>query len=1550
MPRNNNSVWLLCLSLFLWVVPAQAQTTGCSRLYVDSSIVTSGNGSSWATAFKTLTLALDNANSGSCTSREIWVAKGTYRPMASATVVASNRDSSFRVLQNGIKLYGGFAGTETVLSARNVAANPTVLSGDIGIANDSTDNCYHVVTVVSSSTIDTNTRIDGFTIRKGNANVFGTFYTTGKFLNQSNGGGVYNSYSSPAILNCTFVSGNAIGGGGVYNESSAAELTGCTFTANTGTAGGGLYNESSSPRISNCTFSSNTGSNYAGGMYNNASSAALSNCTFSANTSGSHGGGMYNNASSPAIKNCTFSLNSSGSGSSGGGMYNGGASAPAVTSCTFSLNSSAYSGGGVHNDYSAPSFTNCVFSANTSSISGGGINNYYSSPSIINCLFVSNTSDFGGGVRNDFSSADIINCTFFANSASSNGGGVYNNGFASPAIKNCIVWGNISNSGGGGGIFTSGTTNAPVSYTINQTPQSGTGNSSADPLFVNPANPKGFDGIWGTSDDGLLLLDCSPAINTGNSAALPPGVTTDITGGVRILSNAVDRGAYEMPATYNGTSVTTVSRSPAGPVCNNTAITFTANTPTPGSMPIYQWYRNGVAVGTNSTTYTFSSWSNGDSVWVVHANNTCSVSDTSLKQIIQLAPVPAQPGAITGNFSPCPGSQVYSVIAVTGAADYTWTVPAGWTITAGQGTTAITVTTTATAGNITVVANNICGAASAVRSLTITSLAAPAVPAGPATVCASSTGNSYSIPAVSGATTYTWTVPAGWTITAGQGTTVITVTAAAGTTSGTIGVDASNGCQTSSSAPLAVTGNTVVPTLIVGSNSGSSICAGTLVTFTAAPVNSGTSPSYQWKKNGVNVGTNSTTYSTTTLATGDVVSVVLTSNTPCTTGFSVTALGPPITVVPVAAPAITVNGMQNLILCTGNTYTFTSSSTDGGPNPTYQWYKNGVAIPGATSFSYTGAGFATNDSFSVVLTSNAACRLADTARSPAVKLTVYPNGAPTVSISSSAGNSICLGTPVTYTAVATNGGPAPVYQWKRNGVNVGTNSATYSSSTLANGDVISIVFTSNSPCTTVFTATATLPALTVVPTVMPAISINGAQNIVLCSGSANTFTITSSNGGPNPVYQWYKNGVAIAGATGTSYTSSTFANNDSVSVLLTSNATCRLADTVRSNSVKLTVYPNMAPTLIVGSNSGSSICVGTLVTYTATQINGGSTSSYQWKKNGVNVGTNSPIYSTSTLVTGDVVSVVLASNSPCVAASTLTASGPPITVVSSVVPAISINGPSGLTLCEGTSLTFTSGSSNAGTNPAYQWYRNGTPIPGATGSSYTGSTFANNDSVWVALLSSVACRTADTVRSVGVKLLVNPNIVPAVTVTASPGLSVPAGTSVTFTANVTAGATNANYQWYKNGTAIAGATGSTYTTTTLKGGDLISVGVANLGPCASPASLTSAQVRISDPAGINTVSGGSGGWQASLLLHPNPNSGRFTISADWGAIAAGEKVQVEVVNALGQSVFRTEVLVREAKWHLDIQLNESLANGLYLLRLQRQSDGSRLARPVVIER
>ena len=241
-------------------------------LYVDDSAIGAQNGSSWANAFTDVQSAQDVALEG-C---EIRVAAGTYRP-----TTTTDRTISF-VLQNGVTLSGGYAGYgATNPDARDATRYLAILSGDLGVVGNRSDNSYHVVT--GGSDITATSVLDGFTITAGNANGLPS-------LGYDCGGGVYLTSASPTVLNCRFVGNLAsYDGGGMYNKSSSPRLVNCVFIANSASYGGGMKNYvSSAPQLTNCTFVANSASGCGGGIYHLLSSAVLTNCILWGNTAPSY--------------------------------------------------------------------------------------------------------------------------------------------------------------------------------------------------------------------------------------------------------------------------------------------------------------------------------------------------------------------------------------------------------------------------------------------------------------------------------------------------------------------------------------------------------------------------------------------------------------------------------------------------------------------------------------------------------------------------------------------------------------------------------------------------------------------------------------------------------------------------------------------------------------------------------------------------------------------------------------------------------------------------------------------------------------------------------------------------------------------------------------------------------------------------------------------------------------------------------------------------------------------------------------------------------------
>ena len=148
--------------------------------------------------------------------------------------------------------------------------------------------------------------------------------------------------------------------------------------------------------------------------------------------------------------------------------------------------------------------------------------------------------------------------------------------------------------------------------------------------------------------------------------------------------------------------------------------------------------------------------------------------------------------------------------------------------------------------------------------------------------------------------------------------------------------------------------------------------------------------------------------------------------------------------------------------CQGSSITFTATPTNGGASPAYQWQVNSVNVgSGASTYTYNPSG---GDIVTCILTSSLSCTAGNPATSNSITMVVNSNLPAEVSVAASS-NPFCPGSSVTFTATPTNGGSAPVYQWKVNGVNAGTNSSTFTYNP-ANNDSVRCVMTSNLSCVT----------------------------------------------------------------------------------------------------------------------------------------------------------------------------------------------------------------------------------------------------------------------------------------------------------------------------------------------------------------------------------------------------------------------------------------------------------------------------------------------------
>jgi hypothetical protein len=443
---------------------------------------------------------------------------------------------------------------------------------------------------------------------------------------------------------------------------------------------------------------------------------------------------------------------------------------------------------------------------------------------------------------------------------------------------------------------------------------------------------------------------------------------------------------------------------------------------------------------------------------------------------------------------------------------------------------------------------------------------------------------------------------------------------------------------------------------------------------------------------------------------------------------------------------------------------------------------------------------------------------------------------PSVSIGASA-TTICSGSSVTFTPTPVNGG-TPSYQWKVNGVNTTTGS-TYTTTSLNNSDIVSCVMTTNVPCPSSTTATSNGITMIVNPSVIPSVSI-GASATSICVGTSVTFTVTPTNGGTTPSYQWKLNGANIA--TGSTYTTTTLNNGDQVTCVMTSAALCASTPTVTSNSISITVSGSVTPSVTIGASS-TTICNGASVTFTPTPVNGGAPT-YQWKLNGVNIATG-PSYVTSTLNNNDQVTCDMTSSLACATNTTVSSNIIAMVVNVTATPIVDVTNN-----CDNSIL-------NATATGTLLW-----------------STGETTSSITVAVAGTyTVTQTLLGCESASASGIASPNFPAAVTISENLGI-------------LTSTATSGN-QWYEVSSGIiVGATNQSYSPAI--NGLYFSV-VTDLNGC----------VINSDTINFVAISVESNSFSEMIKVYPNPTSG--TIIIDFNKLVNSGKI--EITNTLGMVIY-----------------------------------------------
>jgi hypothetical protein len=470
----------------------------------------------------------------------------------------------------------------------------------------------------------------------------------------------------------------------------------------------------------------------------------------------------------------------------------------------------------------------------------------------------------------------IVSCVMTSNAACASPSTATSNGITISVSSTAIWYQDFDGDGYGNAAVSVNDCNQPAGYVGNTLDCNDT-NNAINPGATEICNNSIDEDCDGSVNEGCCGMTASAiGSNASCTAAQNGSVNLTVTGGAVPLTYAWSNGSVSedlsslAPGTYNVTvtdnnscianagavvgnngqtspATPTAISGPLGVCAGQTGIVFTVD-PVVGATS-YAWILPTGLSGastTNTISVSVATTFNTSNI-CVRALNACGQSAQYCKAVFKFTTLPPTPGLITGQSeNVCAGTtRTYSIAAVSTANSYVWTAPVNSTILSGQGTTSVTVQFNSNFGanGVLRVQSQNCFGLSGNRNLTIHNI--PAMPgniSGSANnVCGGST-QTYSVVAVAGASSYSWTVPSGAVINSGQGTTSISVTFPAAFISGQIAVSAVSSCGSSAQRVRNLSRNPIISSVMTGL--AYNLCGGGNYTY-AIPAVVGVT-SYSW--------------------------------------------------------------------------------------------------------------------------------------------------------------------------------------------------------------------------------------------------------------------------------------------------------------------------------------------------------------------------------------------------------------------------------------------------------------------------------------------------------------------------------------------------------------------------------------------------------------------------------------------------------------------------------------------------------------------------------
>ena len=511
---------------------------------------------------------------------------------------------------------------------------------------------------------------------------------------------------------------------------------------------------------------------------------------------------------------------------------------------------------------------------------------------------------------------------------------------------------------------------------------------------------------------------------------------------------------------------------------------------------------------------------------------------------------------------------------------------------------------------------------------------------------------------------------------------------------------------------------------------------------------------------------------------------------------------------------------------------------------------------------------------------------------------------------------ICLGGKTVLKTHVT--GSQPLYfQWYKNGVAITdatSDSIKFESVNLSDSGIYKCIVRNDLNKT----ATSNDVVLKVKP-ILP-LSINIVlSRLPTCEGDTAVFIADYKNGGTNPKIEWRMNGTVIS--TGTdSYTAPIVSSFHRYTAKITSSEQCALPNALISNEIAMPVEVIDTPSITLSASTNAT-CKGENITFSTTIKNGGNTPQYQWFVNNNLIDNRLNILQINTLNDFDKIKCLLKSSKKCSVKNNVDSNEETV-FIKDLVPVGITMAADKREICSGDSVIFSALGTGGGSTPQYQWFLNNVKLPEQSNIFKTNN-LKNGDKVKAIFISSETCPSKNAVESDSIKMIVNENVMPTVSITVSKSTFCK-GERVVFEANGSSLGSTPQYKWYRNGKYL-NWDGTRYATDSLHIDDAIQVMGQSSNRCVvekmAVSNVMKPRVRI-------CIYGKEYG-DKQALVYPNPTSEPRT---EVGLVNLTGQVRIDIFNERGQQIFTKTVENVQDDKEVDIELLQ-IPDGLYIVRV-----------------